>query len=287
MIEGTPQLLVDLLLRFNPDALTFNDLEYARYFLDLFEGYLTFEYNKDKKRHLNTNKYGDLSIKTNAGEVYLNESDIIYFLQIKLNQIIHDFQNVQKMTDKINEHCVNKKQEIIVYKEPPSGVPRPAELEALNAAAASAAAASVGNMRFMRDPRCAAEDQQNIERGYSILDRLQYERETELKQRPCHVLGWRTYIDCINDHVRKGDQLSASWYSSPDSHPPYSTYYLNRSESVIDGTNSTNTTHGNKYVRTVGGGMVGQFKYKFNKINDIHRLINTIGMYIRSKNKWG
>ena len=113
MIEATPQLLVDLTSRYEQNALQKSDLEYAAYFLGLFERHLIFEYTEIKKNQLNTKKYYGLSVRTSEG-VYLNENDLIYFLQVKLNQIMKDFGNNKLMIDSVYKHCYDKNKTIII-----------------------------------------------------------------------------------------------------------------------------------------------------------------------------
>jgi len=226
MIEGTPQLYTDLILRYEKNALQKSDLEYVEYFLHLFERYLTFEWINipdEKTEPPDKRLKSDLSVRTNSGG-YLDESDLIYFLQVKLNQIMKDFEKTMIIND--TGYCLKRFQDLKlldVRKNPPPG--------------------------WGVSPHGSGRNRE-VDYGYQTL-----------------------YDQC----TRRGGRPEAG--STPG-------YYFYDALSPIDNTYSASisptrdTTH--RYVK----GMMGEFKYKFNKINDILRFIDHIAIFLRTKDKW-
>ena len=219
MIEGTPQLYTDLILRYEDNALQKSDLEYVEYFLHLFERHLTFKWIdfsdesiviKSKRLKL------DLSVRTNTG-IFMDENDLIYFLQIKLNQIMKDFEKIMPIVPpKVPGMCSDYKplqdlKLLDVRKNPPRGW----------------AQGQPHNLK------------REVEYAYQIL-----------------------YNQCLHKPV----------------------YYFYDALSPID--NRSRDSHyaaGNTWHVK---GMVGEFKYKFDKINDIRRFIDHIAIFLKTKDKW-
>ena len=291
MIEATPQLLVDLTSRYEKNALQKSDLEYAEYFLELFERCLIFEYTDIKKNQLNPKRYYGLSVRTSEG-IYMNESDLIYFLQIKLNQIMKDLGNDQLMVNSVYEHCYDKNKTILIpdFKTETNRQ----KIESW--------------VRYINQP---------IERGGVTLDYMSstdhdaHHRYQQLYPERCtknehgHITSWqmpkitweqvKPYIVNRNRNPQYNRvKCPCGYCQSPHFCGPFSKCInqwlvinlekidcLSKTTSLID-----HAQHG-QYSKSVNDGMTGEFKYKFSKINDIYRFIEHIGMFMRSKKKWG
>ena len=46
-MDPIPQLLIDLVLKYEPNAIKKNTLQYVKYFIHLMEGHLSFKLSKD------------------------------------------------------------------------------------------------------------------------------------------------------------------------------------------------------------------------------------------------
>ena len=229
MIEGTPQLYTDLILRYEDNALQKSDLEYVEYFLHLFERYLTFEWiDLSDESTVSSGKRlkSDLSVRTNTG-IYMDENDLIYFLQIKLNQIMKDFEKIMPIVPDHSNPGYKPLQDLNldVHKTAPSEFRQ-------------------GQQRNLK---------RDVEYGYEIL-----------------------YIQCshnprnISHYYAQG--RVRQWNKRG--------YYFYDALSPID--NKSSVSENSWHVK----GMMGEFKYKFDKINDIRRFIDHIAIFLKTKDKW-
>ena len=229
MIEGTPQLYTDLILRYEGNALQKSDLEYVEYFLHLFERYLTFEWiDLSDESTVSSGKRlkSDLSVKTNTG-IYMDENDLIYFLQIKLNQIMKDFEKIMPIDPENSNAGYKPLQDLNldVHKTGPSEF-------------------SQGQPHNLK---------REEEYAYEIL-----------------------YIQCSHK------QRYISYYYAQGRVRQWNKpgYYFYDALSPID--NKSSVSENSWHVK----GMVGEFKYKFDKINDIRRFIDHIAIFLKTKDKW-
>jgi hypothetical protein len=294
MIEATPQLLVDLTSRYEQNALQKSDLEYAAYFLGLFEGHLIFEYTGIKKNQLNTHKYFCLSVRTSEG-VYMNESDLIYFLQIKLNQIMKDFGNDKLMRDSVYKHCYDKKKKIIIpdFKTPTDKTKIESWVRSINAQVERGVVPlGIPDQELHKYPELYAEAEAIAQARR--LSGLRASRWRTAWQPP--MITWEQVKPYINQTPLPRVKCPCGYCESPMSlcnafmiciarwsqvSPVVIADCLYKNSSLLD-----NAQHGG-YTKSVNGGMTGEFKYKFKKMNDIYQFIDHIGKFIRSKNKWG
>ena len=291
MIEATPQLFVDLTSRYETNALQKSDLEYAEYFLELFERFLIFEFTDIKRNQLNPKRYHGLCVRTSEG-VYMNESDLIYFLQIKLNQIMKDFVNDELMVDSVYEHCYDKNKKILIpdFKTKNNrqeieswvrDINRPIDHGVVLDCIPSNDYAAQHQYQQLYADRCIKDEHGHITswqmpkitweqvKPYIVNPKPQYNRVIC----PC---GY-----CVSSHFcGPFSQCISQWRVRNLERNLENIYCISKTTSLID-----HAQHG-RYPKSVNDGMTGEFKYKFSKINDIYRFIEHIGMFIQSKKKW-
>ena len=225
MIEGTPQLYTDLILRYEGNALQKSDLEYVEYFLHLFERHLTFEWHPKPVQSKRLKP--ELSVRTNTG-IYMDENDLIYFLQIKLNQIMKDFEKIMPIVPAHSNAGYKPFQDLNllgVHKTPPPDFRR----------------GRPGTLK------------REVEYGYQII----------FNQCSHHSHNISHYY--VQGRVWQ--------WNKPG-------YYFYEALSPID--NKSSVSENSWHVK----GMVGEFKYKFAKINDIRRFIDHIAIFLKTKDKW-
>ena len=225
MIEGTPQLYTDLILRYEGNALQKSDLEYVEYFLHLFERHLTFEWHQPLTRS-NKRLRPELSVRTNTG-IYMEPNDLIYFLQIKLNQIMKDFEKIMPIVPENSGAGYKQLQDLNlldVHKTP--------------------------TQEFRQGP-------------YQLKREVEYAYQILYNQCSHHSRNISHYY--TQGRVRQ--------WNKPG-------YYFYDALSPID--NKSSVSENSWHVK----GMVGEFKYKFDKINDIHRFIDHIAIFLKTKDKW-
>ena len=236
MIEGTPQLYTDLILRYEDNALQKSDLEYVEYFLHLFERYLTFELIdlSDESTAIKSKRLkSDLSVRTNTG-IYMDENDLIYFLQIKLNQIMKDFEKIMPI-DPENSNAGYKPLQ---------------DLKLLDVHKTAPSEFRQGQPHNLK---------RDVEYAYQIL-----------------------YNQCSHNrhNINHYYESNARQWNKPG-------YYFYDALSPID--NALYPIDGRSIVMENSWyvkGMVGEFKYKFDKIKDIRRFIDHIAVFLKTKDKW-
>jgi hypothetical protein len=182
-----------------------------------------------KSKRLNS----ELTVRTNTG-IFMDENDLIYFLQIKLNQIMKDFKKIMPIVPSHSNNGYKPFQDLNllgVHKTPPPDFVqgRPGALK------------------------------REVEYGYQII-----------------------YNQCSHHshNISHYNSSRQTQWNQPG-------YYFYDALSPIDNTlyPIDSTSHpvmeNSWYVK----GMVGEFKYKFDKINDIRLFIDHIAIFLKTKDK--
>ena len=303
-MDPIPQLLIDLVLKYEPNAIKKNTLQYVKYFIHLMEGHLSFTF-----------KHG-LMILDKDGNIF-PYIKFIRFLQLDLKEMFDKFRNNKnpQMSKSQWNECYKSLYDKANPK-PPLGHPHKPEYVSIQSKIKN----SIQKQKDTIIDDCIQEITNHPNTTWRYSDRYNlptlkdnwnpigwnYNRaemlytRLELYSSTSSSFQWRAVetedysFEKITEEVKgieakykqKINQMNLSM-KDEDFHPDkinsiisYMEGILFNGESEMDNTISQGT-HKNGYVRKITGGLEGEFDYKFNKRESIYKFLKEIEMYLK------
>tara|TARA_B100000575_G_scaffold261127_1_gene234579 strand:- start:90 stop:1001 length:912 start_codon:yes stop_codon:yes gene_type:complete len=303
-MDPIPQLLINLALRYEPNAIKKNTFQYVKYFIHLMDGHLSFRLGKHGLMILD--KDGNLF-------PYLK---FIKFLQLDLKEMFDTFRNnknpqisssqwnesYQKLYDKANpvpppEHRytrkIEQKQIDIIIDECIQEIKRHPNITSRN-----------DSNQFNIDnifPPYWNTTAWVVHKSDGVHNSCYKKTELYSESAGYNHFQWRVTaptedksFEKITEEVKeieskykqKINQMKSSMKDEEfrrkkfNSIISYMKGVLFNSESEMDNTFSQGT-HKNGYVRKIKGGLEGEFNYKFNNLENIRKFLKEIEMYLK------